>query len=193
MMMLVSCQAGSCSAAPQPAVDLTAAKIQGPWQLTVTVTANTGPPSQTARAVGAKGVDNVVFQSDCPAAGHCSLQMWGSTGPDSTEAAFYQYFGTATGLQGPPVSSPMMQSGDSYGSDIPISGFGGQVRCQPPRGIPAPTQHLTLRVTNATHASAGWSATRLVGSETLVGGWGCNGTVPTGWVVTHLDIAGRIS
>jgi hypothetical protein len=193
---LVSCQAGSCGATPQPAADLIAAQVQDAWELTVTVTANTGPSSQTVRAVGTTGVDKVVFQSDCPARGKCALQMWGPTGPDSEQAAYYQYFGKTTGLAGPPVSIPMMQSGDSYGADIPIGGYGGQLQCQPPRSIPAPTQRLTLRVTNATynnHGSQGWRATTLVGSETLVGGWGCNGTVPTDWVVTHLDIAGQIS
>lgn len=196
LVLLVSCQAGSCQAARQPAVDLVAAEVQGAWELNVTVVSNTGPPSQTARAVGSTGVDKVVFKSDCPTRGHCALQMWGPTGPNSQEAAYYQYFGTKTGLQGPPVSVPMMQSGDSYGADIPISGFGGQLQCQPPRSIPTPAQHLTLRVTNATyanHGNTGWTATTLVGSEMLIGGWGCNGTLPTDWVVTRLGIAGQTS
>jgi hypothetical protein len=194
---LVSCQAGSCGATPQAAADLIAAQVQGAWELTVTVASNTGPPnSLTARAVGATGVDKVVFHSDCPARGQCALQMWGPDGPNSQQAAYYQYFGKTTGLAGPPVSIPMMQSGDTYGADIPIGGYGGQLQCQPPRSIAVPNQHLTLRVTNAAynnHGSQGWRATTLVGSETLVGGWGCNGTVPTDWVVTHLDIAGQIS
>ena len=190
---MVSCQAGSCGATPQAAADLIAAQIQGAWELTVNVSANTGPPSQTARAVGSTGVDKVVFHSDCPARGQCALQMWGPDGPNSQQAAYYQYFGKTSGLQGPPVSIPMMQSGDSYSADIPVSGFGGKLQCQPPRNIAVPIQHLTLRVTNATHGSAGWLATTLVGSETLVGGWGCNGTVPSDWVVTHLAIAGRTS
>jgi hypothetical protein len=193
LVLLVSCQAGSCQAGAQPSVDLTAAELHGAWELTVTVVGNTGPPSQTARAVGNKGVDKVVFQSACPTKGHCALEMWGPSGPNSQEAAYYQYFGTTTGLQGPPVSIPMMQSVDTYSADIPISGFGGQVPCQPPRDIPAPNQRLTLRITNATHVSTGWLATTLVGSETLVGGWGCNGTVPSDWVLTQLGIAGQIS
>lgn len=193
ILLLVSCQAGSCGATPQPATDLIAAQVQGAWELTVKVTANVGPPSQTARAVGTTGVDKVVFHSDCPARGQCALQMWGPDGPNSQQAAYFQYFGKTTGLQGPPVSMPMTQSGDTYGADVPIGGSGGQLQCQPPRSIPVPNQHLTLRVTNATHNSTGWLATTLVGSETLVGGWGCNGTVPTDWVVTHLDITGRIS
>jgi hypothetical protein len=193
LVLLVSCQAGSCQARVQPSVDLTAAQVQGAWDLTVTVVANTGPPSQFARAVGKQGVDKVVFQSACPTRGHCALQMWGPSGPNPDQAAYYQYFGTATGLEGPPVSIPMMQAADTYSADILISGFGGPVPCQPPRSIPAPTQHLTLRVTNATHATAGWLATTLVGSETLVGGWGCNGTIPTDWVLTHLGIAGQTS
>jgi hypothetical protein len=190
---LVSCQAGSCGATPQPAADLIAAQVQGAWELTVKVTANTGPPSHMVRAVGTTGVDRVVFHSDCPARGHCALQMWGPDGPNGQQAAYYQYFGKTTGLQGPPVSMPMTQSGDSYGADVPIGGSGGQLQCYPPRSIPAPNQHLALRVTNATHNSTGWLATTLVGSETFVGGWGCNGTVATDWVVTHLDISGRIS
>jgi hypothetical protein len=193
MVMLVSCQAGSCQAAPQAAVDLVAAQLQRAWELTVTITANTGPSSQTARAVGTTGVDKVVFHSDCPARGQCALQMWGPDGPHSQQAAYYQYFGKTTGLAGPPVSIPMMQSGDSYSADIPIGGYGGQLQCQPPRSIAVPNQHLTLRVTNATHATTGWLATTLVGSETLVSGWSCNGTISTDWVVTHLGIAGQIS
>ena len=86
-----------------------------------------------------------------------------------------------------------MQSGDTYGADVPIGGYGGQLQCQPPRSIPVPNQHLTLRVTNANHNSTGWLAAALVGSETLVGGWGCSGTVPIDWVVTHLALTGRIS
>ena len=155
-MMLVSCQAGSCQAAPQPAVDLTAAQVQGASELTVTVIANTGPHSQTASAVGTTGIDKVVFHSDCPERGQCALQMWGPDGPNSQEAAYFQFFGTTTGLAGPPVSTPMMQSGDTYGADVPIGGYGGQLQCQPPRSIPVPNQHLTLRVTNANHNSTGW-------------------------------------
>jgi hypothetical protein len=177
-------------------VDLVAAQLQGAWELTVTVAANTGPPSQTARTVGSKGVDKVVFKSDCPTPGHCALQIWGPAGPKSTEAAYYQYFGTTTGLAGPPVSMPMMQSGDSYSADIPRGGLGGRLACQPPLSIPFPKQHLMLRVTNAVYnagGSQGWRATTLVGSETEVGGWGCNGTLPSGWVVTHLAITGQTS
>jgi hypothetical protein len=119
-LLLVSCQAGSCGATPKPAADLIAAQLQGAWELTVTVAANVGPPnSLTGRAVGTTGVDKVVFHSDCPARGQCSLQIWGADGPNSQEAAYYQYFGKTTGLQGPPVSIPMMQSGDTYGADIP--------------------------------------------------------------------------
>ena len=196
LALVVSCQAGSCQAGSQPAVDLVAAELQGAWKLTVTVVANTGPSSQTARAVGSKGVDDVTFVSDCPTRGHCALQIWGPTGPNSTEAAYYQYFGTSTGLVGPPVSLPIMQSGDSYSADIPIGGYGGQLACQPPRNIPVPKQYLMLRVTNATynsHGSQGWRATTLIGTESLVSGWGCNGTVPSVWVVTHLDITGQTS
>jgi hypothetical protein len=193
ILTLVSCQAGSCQAATEPP-DLTDAKVQGLWELTVSVSANTGPaPSQTLRVAGTTGIDKVVFHSDCSKPGQCALQMWGPDGPNSQQAAYYQYFGKNTSLAGPPVSIPMMQAGVTYDADVPASGFGGQVQCPPPRSIPPPTQHLRLSVTDATYTDAGWLATALVGSQTVIGGWGCDGTVPSDWVVIHLDIAGRIS
>ena len=192
MVALVSCQAGSSQAAAQPAVDVAASRVAGAWALTVTVTAEIGRPAQSrALGPGHTAVDTVWFESVCPTAGHCNLQLWGPSGPNSQEVAYYQYFGTTSGLVGPPVSVPMAQSGDSYSADIPISGFGGLLACQPPRNIPVPNQHLTIRVTDAYHATAGWQARRLVGTESLVIGWGCNGTTPTDWVVMDLGITGH--
>lgn len=106
---------------------------------------------------------------------------------------FSSYYSQASGLQGPPVSIPMVQSGDTYSATVPIAGFGGQIPCSPTIGSTAPAQRLTLKVTSAKQQGSGWRATAMVGSETYVSGWGCNGAKFTGWVVTQLEIAGRPS
>jgi hypothetical protein len=190
--LLVACGSSSQAASG----DVNAAQVQGAWAVTVSVEAITGPASQSPLSrfpIGHRATDKVWFQSDCPSPGRCTLQLWGQSGPDSTQVAFFSYFSQASGLQGPPVSIPMVQSGDTYSATVPIAGFGGPIPCSPPTGSTAPEQRLTLRVTGAKQHGSGWQATALAGSETYVSGWGCGDGKFTGWVITHLGIAGRPS
>lgn len=190
---------GSCGVTASPAAsaapteaDLAAARFIGPWHLTVTVDPYTGaqPPSTIVLKAGHRGVDVVTFVSMCSAAGGCELQMWGPGGRDPSQGAYYRYYGDSTGLEGPPVSTWMDESGATYSEVIPISGFGG-FTCSPSRTVPRPDQRLSLTVTGATHASSGWTATQLTGTETLIGGWGCANGAFTAWTIEHLTITGR--
>lgn len=190
--LLVAC--GSSSQAGPG--DVNAAQVDGAWALTVSVESITGPASQSPSnrfPIGHQATDRVWFHSECPGAGRCTLQLWGPSGPDTTQADFFSYVSQASGLQGPPVSIPMVQSGDTYSAAVPISGYGGPIPCSPPIGGTAPEQRLTLKVTSANQHGSGWQATALAGSETYDSGWGCGDGKFTGWVVTHLGIAGRPS
>jgi hypothetical protein len=188
--MLESC--GTCGTSSAPAADLAAARIQGPWQLTVAVASYSGPPppSTTAFPSGHKATDGVFFQSTCRTAGSCTLQLWDPTGPDPSKQASFQFFSTVTGLQGPPVSTPMTESGSTYTQTFGAHGFGGS-RCAPSQTVARPEQRLTLQVTAATQGGSGWTATALTGTETFIAGWGCAAAGFTGWTTAHLGITGR--
>ena len=172
--------------------DLASALVSGPWQLTVTVDAYTGaqPPSTNVLKAGHRGIDSVSFVSSCSAAGGCELQMWGPGGRNPSQAAFYRYYSDTTGLEGPPVSTWMDESGATYSEVIPIGGFGG-FACPPSPTAPKPDQRLSLTVTGATKGPSGWTATRMSGTETLISGWGCSGGAFTAWTIGHLTIDGR--
>ncbi len=116
--------------------------------------------------------------------------MWGPTGPDPTQAAYFRFYSNSTGLQGPPVSVPMTESGTTYSQAIPVSGFGG-FSCSPSKTVPKPEQRLSLSVTGAAPAASGWMATAMTGTETELSGWGCGPSGFTGWTVGHLTISGR--
>lgn len=189
---------GSCGVTTSPAAsagptqaDLAAAGFSGPWHLTVTVDPYTGaqPPSTIVLKAGHRGVDIVTFVSNCSAAGGCELQMWGPGGRDPSQAAYYRYYSNSTGLEGPPVSTWMDESGATYSEVIPIGGFGG-FTCPPSSTVPRPDQRLSLTVTEATKGSSGWTATRLSGTETLIDGWGCSRGAFTDWTIGHLTITG---
>jgi hypothetical protein len=190
---------GSCGATASPAsstgptqAELASARIGGAWRLTVTIDTYTGaqPPSTIVLKAGHQGVDTVTFVSTCPSPGVCTLQMWGSSGPDPSQASYYRFYSNSTGLEGPPVSTPMTESGATYTAVIPISGFGG-FTCPPSRTVPRPDQRLSLTVTGASSASSGWTATRLTGTETLIAGWGCANGAFTNWTIEHLTVTGR--
>jgi hypothetical protein len=190
-IILIACGSNGSAKPASDSGDLVAAQVQGAWDLSVSVNGYTGPAATHFLAVGHKAVDRVWFQPQCAGTGHCSLQIWGPTGPDAQQAAYYTYHGPTSGLQAPPVSVPLQQSGDTYAATVPIGGYGGQIPCRPPAGEAAPTQQLTLRVSKARRTASGWLATELVGSESFDAIWGCSGGTFTGWVVGHLGIAGK--
>lgn len=168
--------------------DLVNARLQGAWNLQVTVASYSGPKDPHNKPVGHAATDKIWFESACPSPGSCTVRIWGPGGPDPSQAAFFQYFGTASGFEGGP--SGLLQNGATYSISIPVGGFGGLV-CSPPRGSPRPSQRLTLRVTDAKPDGTGWLATTLTGTESLVAGWGCSGGQPTGWIVQNLSILGH--
>ena len=172
--------------------DLAAASVGGHWQLTVVVQQYTGPPPPSTNVfqAGHRGVDDVVFVSTCAAAGSCTVQLWGPSGPDASKQTFYAFYSSTTDLQGPPVSTPMTQSGAAYSQTIPISGFGGY-KCPPSAAVPKPEQRLTITITGASKNGSGWTATAIMGTETFIAGWGCGGGGFTGWTVGHLAITGH--
>lgn len=169
--------------------DLAASSISGPWQLTVTVRPYAGPPpASLAPKVGRTAVDRVTFVSRC-AAGACTLEMWGPTGPDPSKQGYYSFYSSSSGLMGPPVSTPMTESGATYSGTIPIGGYGG-FTCPPSKTVARPEQRLSLTVTDAIPTKSGWTATRMSGQETFLEGWGCGPSGFTGWIVGHLSISG---
>ena len=172
--------------------DLAAAAVSGHWRLTVVVQPYTGPqpPATNVFQAGHRGVDDVVFVSTCAAAGSCTLQLWGPSGPDPGKQAYFAFYSSTTDLQGPPVSSPMTESGAAYSQAIPISGFGGY-KCPPSSSVSRPEQRLTLTVTGATKKGSGWTATALTGTEVFIAGWGCGAGGFTGWTIGHLAITGH--
>lgn len=174
--------------------ELAAASIAGHWQLTVVVDPYTGPPPAPADPFqpGHRGVDDVVFVSTCSAAGSCTLQLWDASGPDPSKQSFFRFYSSATSFEGPPVSTPMPQSGATYSAVIPISGFGG-FQCPPSRTVARPDQRLTLTVSDAVQSGSAWKATKVTGTETLIAGWGCGAGGFTGWTVEHLGITGRLT
>ncbi len=183
----------SANAAGRPTqAELATASIGGHWRLTVVVQPYTGPqpPATNVFQSGHRGVDDVVFVSSCAAAGSCTLQLWGPNGPDPNKQAYFAFYSSATDLQGPPVTTPMTQSGATYSQTIPISGFGGY-KCPPSRTVTRPEQRLTLTVTDAKKNGAGWSATAMTGTELFIAGWGCGSGGFTGWTVGHLAITGH--
>lgn len=170
--------------------DLVHARLQGAWNLDVTVASYTGPKQPGDRPVGHSATDRIWFESTCPSSAACSVRIWGPSGPDPSTASYYQYLSNASGFEGTPASSLLVQSGATYSADIPISGFGG-LRCSPPSSGSRPGQHLSLRVVDAKRNGAGWLATTITGSESLVAGWGCNGAQATGWIAQTLSISGH--
>lgn len=188
---------GTCGAPTSTAAksatqaELATAAVTGTWTLTVAVASYSGPPppSTSRFQVGHKGTDTVTFVSKC-AATSCTLVMWGPSGPDPTQAAYYSFYSNTTGLLGPPVSMPMIESGVTYSQMIPVSGFGG-FQCPPSRTVPKPEQRLSLTVSGATPVGSGWTATAITGQETVLSGWGCGPAGFTGWTVGHLTINGR--
>jgi hypothetical protein len=190
---------GNCGAATTPAAstppsaaDLAAAVVGGRWALTVTVDPYTGPPPPSTIALkpGHTATDTVTFVSQCAATGGCTLQLWGPDGPDASKAAYYWFYSSSTGLEGPPVSKPMTETGATYSQTIPIGGFGG-FECAPSRTVPRPEQTLSLTVVDATRGTSGWAATRMTGTERLLAGWGCSGGAFSGWRIGQLKISGR--
>jgi hypothetical protein len=197
MWLLGAC--GSCgtsnasnTAGGPTQAELASAAVSGHWKLTVVVKPYTGPqpPATTAFPAGHHGVDDVVFVSSCSSAGACTLQLWDSSGPDPSRASFFRFYSNSTDLEGPPVSTPMIESGSSYSRVIPVSGFGG-FKCPPSRTVARPEQRMTLTVTGATRHGSGWVADQMTGTETFIAGWGCGSGGFTGWTVGHLAITGR--
>ena len=170
--------------------DLVDARVQGAWNLTVTVASYTGPTQPGARPVGHQATDQIWFESTCPRPGSCSVRIWGPSGPDPSQAAYYTYYSNQSGFEGTPGPTGLQQSGTTYSVDIPTGGFGGY-KCAPPSGSTKPGQHLSLRVTEAKQSRTGWLATTVTGTESLVAGWGCNGSQPTNWIAENLSIAGH--
>ena len=183
--------AGVTTTAPTQA-ELGAATVTGSWQLTVTVGPYSGPPPSATNRFqpGHRAVDRVTFVWQCASGGACTLQLWGPTGPDPSKESYYAFYSGATDLQGPPVSTPMTESGATYSQTIPIGGFGGYT-CPPSRTVSRPEQRLSLTVTGATRATSGWTATTMTGAETFISGWGCGPGGFTGWTVGHLAISGK--
>ena len=187
-----TCSLGASSSSTGPgAENLVSAQLQGAWELTASVDSFTGPAGQHFLPVGHMGTDQVWFKSACTGLGHCTLQIWGPSGPDSSQETFFQFTSRISGFEAPPVSTPLTQSGSTFSGEVPVSGYGGPVPCEPPPRTNVPAQELTLRTTRATLGTAGWSATKIIGAETLLTGWGCSGSTPTGWVTAHLGIAGH--
>lgn len=188
-----SCGATTSTAAkgPTPA-ELAAAAISGTWTLTVTVASYSGPPPPASNRfqVGHKATDTVTFVSQCTGTS-CTLEMWGPAGPDPSQAAYFRFYSNDTGLLGPPVSTPMTESGATYSQAIPIGGFGGRFICPPSQTVPRPEQRLSLKVTGAAPAGSGWKATAMTGTESTLSGWGCGASGFTGWTVAHLAISGK--
>lgn len=188
-----SCGASSSAAAKGPTQsELASAAIGGTWTLTVKVASYSGPPPPATNRFqpGHTGTDKVTFVAHCATGGACTLQMWGPGGPDQSQASYYAFYSPTTGLLGPPVSAPMTESGATYSQSIPVGGFGG-VACPPSRTVPRPEQRLSLTVTAANPSASGWTATAMIGEETLLWGWGCGSGGFTGWTVGHLSITGR--
>ena len=189
-----SCGGGSSSAAVTGPTDaqLASAAISGVWSLTVTIGAYDGPPPPASSRFqkGHSASDKVTFVSQCVAGGACTLQLWGPAGPDPAQASYYRFYSDSSGLEGPPVSTPMNESGHTYSATIPISGFGG-LSCAPSRTVPRPAQSLSLTVTGAKPGATTWTATTMSGDEVLISGWGCGANGFTGWTVEHLKISGR--
>lgn len=171
--------------------DLTAAEITGPWNLVVTITGYTGGSPGFTRPTNTPVADKVWFDPSCTAPGSCTVRIWGPSGPNPSQAGYYQYFGTTSGFQGTTAAQPLQQSGASYSASIPIGGFGGRLQCPPPSGGLRPSQEISLRVTAAKQAGSGWLATAISGGETLTAGWACSGSQPTGWVSEHLVFTGH--
>lgn len=187
-----SCGTTSSAAAKGPTqAELAAASVSGTWILKVTIASYSGPPPPASNIfqAGHSGTDKVTFVRKCSGA-RCTLAMWGPTGPDPTQTGYYRFYSNTTGLLGPPVSTPMTESGATYTQAIPISGFGG-FKCPPSSTVPKPEQRLSLTVSGAIAAGSGWAATTITGQETVLDGWGCGAGGFTGWTVGHLKISGR--
>lgn len=170
--------------------DLVNAQLQGVWNLEVTVASYSGPQDPSNRPVGHNATDQIWFDSTCPAPGSCTVRIWGPTGPDPSQVAYYTYYSNASGFQGTGGPNLLQQSGATYSVAIPISGFGG-FKCSPPSGGGRPAQSLKLQVVDAKPNGAGWLATTVTGSEELVAGWGCNGAQATGWIAETLSLVGH--
>ncbi|MFI5281840.1 MAG: FGLLP motif-containing membrane protein [Candidatus Dormibacterales bacterium] len=170
--------------------NLVDAVLKGPWNLEVTIASYSAPQQPGARPVGHKATDQIWFDSTCPAPGSCSVLIWGPTGPDPSQAAYYTYTSNASGFEGTVGPNPLVQSGQSYSGSIPIGGFGG-FKCPPPQGALRPAQSLTLMVTDAKQNGTAWLATTVTGTETLNAGWGCSGGQSTGWITQTLSIVGH--
>jgi hypothetical protein len=144
------------------------AEISGDWQMKVTYAGATGPPLFSASHVpGSSAVDALTFVSTCTGTGQCKLAIK----PSPSDPL---QFASSSGLLGPDPSSPLVQSGSTYTSDFPSSGFGGPGL--PPCSPPPIVYHLTLTVLQAVpspSASSGWSAAVVSGSETVPDNWSC--------------------
>ena len=190
-----SCGAPSGAASSGPTADqLASAAVKGTWSLTVTVAGYTGPPPPASNRfqAGHVATDKVTFVSQCVTGGTCSLQLWGPAGPDPSQATYYQFYSNSSSLEGPPVSTPMSESGHTYSGTIPIAGFGG-FSCRPSQTVPRPVQSLSLTVDGAEHDASVWRATSMSGEEALISGWGCGANGFTGWTVERLQISGKAS
>jgi hypothetical protein len=185
----LSSSAGHSSGPTQ--AQLASAKLDGHWKLTVVVDSYSGPapPKSDQFQPGHRGVDEVVLVTACAPAGQCTLQVWGPDGPDQSQASFFRLYSNTTSFEGPPVSTPMTESGASYSQAIPISGLGG-FTCPPSPTVRAPEQRLTITVAAATGSGSAWTASSLTGAETLDAGWGCSNGAFSGWTVGHLKITG---
>ena len=184
--VVLACQVDALASGP----DLVDARLQGAWNLDVTVASYAGPQQLGNRPVGHKAADRIWFESTCPAPGLCNVRIWGPTGPDPSQAAYFQYFSNASGFEGTPGPTGLQQSQTTYSVTIPIGGFGG-FKCSPPPGNTRPGQTLTLKVVDAKKNGAGWLATTVTGTEVLNAGWGCNGAQATGWIAQTLSIIGH--
>lgn len=187
-----SCGTPTATGAQTPTQsELAASTVSGKWTLTVAVASYSGPPPPKTNRfhVGHTGTDTVTFVSRCAGAS-CTLVLWGPTGPDPTQSDYFRFYSDTTGLEGPPVSMPMTESGATYSQTIPIAGFGGYT-CPPSSTVPKPEQRLSLTVTGASSSASGWIATAMTGKESLLFGWGCGAAGFTGWTVGNLTISGR--
>lgn len=171
--------------------NLVDARLQGAWNIAVTITGYTGPTPQFQRPIGQPVTDTIWFQPACQAPGNCVVRVWGPSGPNEAQASYYQFFSQKSGFQGPSATQGLQQSGASYSSAIVLGGFGGRLQCPPPSGGTRPAQQISLQVTDARLSGGDWLATAIEGTEILNAGWGCNGSQTLGWTTETLAFTGH--
>jgi hypothetical protein len=162
---------------------LAQAQVEGKWQVTVTVSNYHGGkptgPRAVRNAVGHSATGILWLQEKCPGGGSCTLVIWGQAGPgdDGTGLADVE---DSTNLTVPSPLEPLTKTGATFSETFGIGGYGGPSSCYP-TGHPAPAESLSLRVVSAQSKSSAVSATGLIGTETEIEGWSCNGSTFVSW------------